>query len=82
MATTVNTPVIGLYATTNPLRARAYLSQQWVVNKYPEALKAVYGLSVDQAPWGMRVRHPDAMQRISVIDVTERLDKLVALQGV
>ena len=81
MATTVNTPVIGLYATTNPLRARAYLSQQWLVNKYPEALKAEYGLSVDQAPWGMRVRHRDAMQRISVTDVTECLDKLVALQG-
>jgi heptosyltransferase I len=78
MATAVGTPVIGLYATTNPLRARAYLSQKWVVNKYPEALEAEYGLNVDQAAWGTRVRHPDAMQRISVNDVIQRLDEFMA----
>ena len=41
MATAVNTPVIGLYVTSNPDRTGPYLSQQWVINKYPEA-KAVF----------------------------------------
>lgn len=77
MATAVGTPVIGLYATTNPLRARPYLSARWVVDRYPEALEAEYGLAVDQAPWGKRVRNPQAMRRITVSDVTGRLDALM-----
>ena len=77
MATAVGTPVIGLYATTNPMRARPYLSETWTVNRYPEALHAEYGLTVEQARWGKRVRNPDAMNRISVSDVTDKLDALV-----
>ena len=77
MATAVGTPVIGLYATTNPMRARPYLCETWTVNKYPEALLAEYGLTVEQARWGKRVRNPDAMNRISVSDVTEKLDAVV-----
>jgi heptosyltransferase I len=78
MATAVGTPVIGLYATTNPMRARPYLSDRWVVNRYPEALQAEYGLTVQEAPWGKRVRNPRAMDRITVQDVTGKLDALMA----
>ena len=34
MATMVNTPVIGLYAATNPERSGPYLSRRWCVNAY------------------------------------------------
>jgi heptosyltransferase I len=78
MATTVGTPVIGLYATTNRWRAGPYLSQEWVVDKYPEALRKEMGKSVDEVPWGTRVRDPDAMLLIGVDDVTGRLDELMA----
>jgi heptosyltransferase I len=78
MATCVGTPVIGLYATSNPLRAGPYLSQRWVVNKYPEALRADCGRSVDEVRWGQRVRSPDAMDLIGVDDVTSKLDELMA----
>ncbi len=78
MATTVGTPVIGLYAATNPTRAAAYLSQEWVVDKYPEALAAQLGLGVEQVPWGTRVRRPDVMARISAREVIQRLDALMA----
>jgi heptosyltransferase I len=78
MATSVGTPVIGLYAATNPARAAPYLSQAWVVDRYPEAVRAEFGLDVEQVPWGTRVRRPDVMNRISVRDVTERLDQLTA----
>ena len=78
MATTVGTPVIGLYVTSNPMRTGPYLSQPWVVNKYPEALEAEFGKTVDQVPWGKRVRNPAAIDRIGVSDVTDKLDKLMA----
>ena len=78
MATAVGTPVIGLYAATNPARARPYLSQAWVVDKYGEAVRAELGVAVEQTPWGTRVRRPDVMNRISVRDVTQRLDQLMA----
>lgn len=77
MATTVGTPVIGLYVTSNPERSGPYLSQQWVVNRYPEALLAESGKSVQEAPWGQRVRSAEAMSRIAVQDVTEKLDGLL-----
>jgi heptosyltransferase I len=78
MATTVGTPVIGLYATSNPMRTGPYFSQQWTVNKYPEALEAELGKPVDQVPWGRRVRNPAAIDRIRVKDVTGKLDELIA----
>ena len=81
MATTVGTPVIGLYATTNRWRAGPYLSQEWVVDKYPEALRKEMGKSVDDVPWGTRVRYPDAMTLIEVKDVIERLDALMAARS-
>ena len=34
MATMVDTPVIGLYAATNPERSGPYLSRRWCVNAY------------------------------------------------
>ena len=77
MATCVGTPVIGLYATSNPLRTGPYLSQRWVVNKYPDALQADGGKSVDEVSWGQRVRSPDAMDLISVAEVVAKLDELM-----
>jgi len=81
MATTVGTPVVGLYATTNRWRAGPYLSQEWVVDKYPQAVARELGKRVEEVPWGTRVRHQDAMSLIEVSDVTERLDALLAARS-
>lgn len=78
LATAVGTPVIGLYACTNPDRARPYLSAQYVVNRYPEAVLAKYGKPVGELPWGIRVKEPGTMQRITPADVTTTLDRLLA----
>ena len=78
MATTVGTPVIGLYVTSNPERTGPCLSQQWVVNKYPEALQAEIGKTVDEVSWGQRVRSAEAMARISVKDVMAKLDEVLS----
>ena len=78
MATAVGTPVIGLYATSNPDRTGPYLSRRWVVNRYPDAVRRAWGLEVDAVAWGRRVRDPAAMDLIQVADVTGRLDELLA----
>lgn len=77
MATTVGTPVIGLYVTSNPLRTGPYLSQQWVVNKYPLAIEKELNKNVDEVSWGQRVRSADAMSLIAVADVTGKIDQLL-----
>lgn len=81
MGTAVGTPVIGLYATTNPDRAGPYLSQRWRVDRYPDALQKFDGLTPETAPWGTRVRDPKAMDCIKVEDVTGKLDELMAAKA-
>ena len=78
IANAAGTPVIGLYATTNPDRARPYLSKKWVVNQYPEAVRTFLGKRVDEVPWGTRVRCEEAMSLITVASVKEKLDQLMA----
>ncbi len=77
MATTVDTPVIGLYATTNPGRAGPYNSLHLVVNRYPEAVNKEFGKPVNSLPWGQRVRDPDAMDLIGTQDVTAQIDMVL-----
>jgi heptosyltransferase I len=78
LATAVGVPVIGLYATTNPARARPYLSERWVISRYEEAVLAKYGKPVDQLPFGIRVRDAGTMERISVAEVNAILDRVLA----
>ena len=77
MATAMNTPVIGLYATTNPDRARPYLSSKWTVNRYPEAILKKYNKKVDEVSWGSRVRDDWAMNLITVEDVNNIIDNFM-----
>ena len=77
MAVAAGTPVVGLYATSNPGRTGPYLSQHWVVNRYPDAVRAELGKAVDDIAWGRRVRKADAMELITVDDVLERLEALL-----
>lgn len=73
MATTVGTPVIGLYATSNPERSGPYLSQHLTVNAYPDAVGRYLGKSVSQLRWGQRVRDPGAMSLIRLNDVNDKI---------
>lgn len=81
IANAVGTPVIGLFATSNPQRTGPYNWRDWCVNRYPEALQAEAGLAPEQARWGRRVRDDEAMARITVSDVTRRLDRLLCISG-
>lgn len=77
MATMVDTPVIGLYASSNPGRTGPYLSQDWVVNRYPDAVAEEFNASVADISWGRRVRDPNAMNLITVEDVAAKLDAVM-----
>ena len=78
MGTATGTPIIGLYASTNPDRAAPYLSRHWCVNRYPEAMRKFNHQDAETAPWGTRVRDPQAMDLVTVSDVTEKLNELLA----
>ena len=74
IATAVGTKVLGLYATSNPARTGPYLSRDLTVNRYPEALRQYLRKDVRQARWGARIRHPEAMELITIDDVIGKLD--------
>ncbi len=74
LANAMGTPVIGLYAATNPDRARPYLSPDLVVSRYAEAVVDRFGKPPEQLPWGIRVRQPGTMDRIQPGDVMEKID--------
>jgi heptosyltransferase I len=77
MATMVGTPVIGLYAATNPARTGPYLSRNWCVNAYPLAAERFRGRSEEDLPWTTKLELPGVMDLIEVAQVTARLDALV-----
>ena len=77
MATTVGTPVIGLYAASNPLRSGPYLSLEHTVYNYPRALTEARGLGVDEVRWGTRLRCATAMEMITIGQVIEKLDAVL-----
>ncbi|HUF19459.1 MAG TPA: glycosyltransferase family 9 protein [Burkholderiales bacterium] len=76
MATTVRTPVVGLYATSNPERTGPYFSREFTVNAYPDALRKYLDKSPDEVRWGQRVRDPHAMGLIRLARVNEKMDQL------
>jgi len=78
MATAAGTPVLGLYATSNPERTGPYLRRSFCVNRYPDAVRRYLGSSVDAIRWGRRVRHRDAMELITIDDVTAKIDAIIA----
>ena len=80
MATAMATPVIGLYATTNPDRARPYLSSKWIVNRYTDAIFKKYHKKVEQVSWGCRVKDDWAMDLITINDVKKMVDNFMQTQ--
>ena len=78
MATMVGTPVIGLYAATNPERSGPYLSRKWCVNAYPQAALRFRGRPPEELPWWEKIEAPGVMDLIDPAQVTAKLDELLA----
>jgi heptosyltransferase I len=77
MATMVGTPVLGLYAATNPARSGPYLSRRWCVDAYPEAARVFRGLEAAELPWTHKIEEPGVMELVRVDEVTAQLDALL-----
>ena len=78
MATMAGTPVIGLYAATNPARSGPYLSRRWCVDAYPQAALRFRGRPPEQLPWTEKIEEPGVMDLIEVPQVAAKLDELLA----
>jgi len=77
MAAMVGTPVIGIYAPTNPARSGPYFSRQWCVDRFPEAARAFLGREPDQLPWNVKIEKPGVMDLIEPSAVIAKLDRLM-----
>ncbi len=77
MATVVDTPVIGLYAPTNPARSGPYRSLRWCVNRFPDAARLFMGREPEALPWWVKIEKPGVMDLIQPDEVMQRLDEFM-----
>ena len=77
IASMLRKPVIGLFATSNPLRTGPYNNMDYIVNKYEIALKKYNNKSINEVKWGARIRNNQAMSLITQKDVIDMVDKIL-----
>lgn len=77
MATAVGTPVIGLYAATNPARSGPYLSRQWCIDKYDVAARRLLNKPAAELPWTTKIEQPGVMDLITPDEVIKKLHALL-----
>lgn len=77
LATTQMTPVIGLYAHSDPRRTGPYNDLENVVSVYQQHVEEQKGQSVDSLTWGTRAKGDNLMAAITVEQVQEKLDKML-----
>lgn len=78
MAVTQGTPVVGLYAHSNPKRTGPYTCLEYVVEVYQQHVTNQFGKTTAELKWGTRVKGSDLMQDISVDAVKQTIDKLIS----
>ena len=76
LAVAVGTPVVGLYAVAPPQLSGPYLYPELVINRFPEAVRAILGRDPDTVPWTTRVHSGEPMQLIRVEEVLDRLAQI------
>lgn len=77
MAAMVDTPVIGLYAATNPDRSGPYLSRRWCIDRFPDAARVFMGSEPERLPWWVKIEKPGVMDLIRPQEVIQRLDEFM-----
>ena len=75
IARAMNTPVVGLYAVASPGLSGPYKAQEFIVNRYPDAVRKFLGRVPECVPWNTRVHHPDAMALVQTDDVLQQLTR-------
>lgn len=77
MATTVGTPVIGLYAHSNPRRTGPYNNIEQTVSVYESCVLAQKGKPWDALPWGVRAKGQHLMAQISYQAVAQQVNEIL-----
>jgi heptosyltransferase I len=77
MASAVGTPVVGLYAATNPARSGPYLSRQWCVDKYDAAARRFFSKPANEVPWTTKIERAGVMDLITPEDVIRKLHAIL-----
>lgn len=77
IATTQETPVIGLYGHSNPKRTGPYNSQEFVVSVYEQFAQQQYNKPLDDISWSSRVKGNHIMDAISLAEVQERFESIL-----
>jgi heptosyltransferase I len=76
ISTTQDTPVIGLYAHSNPKRTGPYLSNSSVISVYEQHVQAQHGKPLNELPWSARAKGDKLMADITTEQVLTMFDKL------
>ena len=74
LASSLNIPVIGLFAIHNPDRVGAWNFRKYEVSVYAQMAKAELGDK--EAGWRYRVKNRDAMKSIDIRKVIESFDRI------
>lgn len=77
LATTQRTPVIGLYAHSDPRRTGPYNDLDNVVSVYQQHVEEQKGQPVELLTWGTRAKDDNLMAAITVEQVQKKLDKVL-----
>ncbi|OOR99999.1 ADP-heptose--LPS heptosyltransferase I [Haemophilus paracuniculus] len=78
IATTQNTPVIGLYAIHNPRRTGPYNDLDKVISVYDQAILESYGKPWQELAWATKAKGKNLMNRISVEAVKQKIVETLA----
>ena len=79
LARAADTPVIGLYAVAPPELSGPYRHMEYVVDRYPEAVRRYLGKDAATVLWNTRVHNPAAMELITVEEVIGQLGQVLAV---
>ena len=77
MAVCLNTPAVGIYAHSNPLRTGPYHFRQYTVSHYEKNVLAQYGKPSSQLRWGIRAKGNHLMHEITFEEVKHKVDLLI-----
>ena len=63
---------------TPPSLSGPYGRQEFIVNRYPEAVRKFLNKDPQHKKWNTRVHHPEAMALIQAADVVQQLARVLA----
>ncbi|GHX38932.1 glycosyltransferase family 9 protein [Vibrio cholerae] len=78
IATTQGTPVLGLYAHSNPKRTGPYFNVNDVVSVYEQAVTQQQGKPLEQLAWSTRAKGDSLMQAITTDAVIHQFDRMMS----